>query len=259
MSSTIVKILREKKVPTKDESSGKKVVITKSKEFEKDLAKYGPQIGDKLKEFLKMKSDDPMSRFGAKDQHFTGGGPLGTAGVIHAHLNHDVQVLYRRSGKNPAKIELLRLGTHDDFGTGQPPNMKAQKTLAKQVVSLVTEAHKGDVLQDKFTVLRDKFKSSKSEDGEKMSRAETMQLRRVKRIKDHDVWAGGNRPSFGPALSTKVSATREVVLQRRLSDGKITVAQRSDSLSPENDTTLRSFPNTEQGYDKALSYYISLT
>lgn len=80
-----------------------------------------------------VKSKDPMEKFGSKDQHFVGGGPLSASKLIHAHLTHDISLLYKRSGRNPTVIDLYAIVTHDELGTGQPPNLKLQKTIAKKV------------------------------------------------------------------------------------------------------------------------------
>lgn len=109
-----------------------KVVFRRSQAFNDSMKKY-KDLAPKIADFIKVKSIDPMAKFGTKDQHFVGGGPLTASGVIHVHLTHDLQLLYRRSGKNPTVIELLLVGSHDDFGTGQPANPKRQKTLAKQL------------------------------------------------------------------------------------------------------------------------------
>ena len=112
------------------------------------------------------------------------------------------------------------------------------------------------MLVDTFNDLRSRMKASREEDSEvTFSRDDDRRLRVLKRVKDHDVWPGGNRPSYGPALSSKISATREVVLQRRPSDGKICVSQRSDTAS---DVGLRTFANNAQGYTKALDYYLTM-
>lgn len=254
MLTRILRLTEKKKDAGKPAEPPAKVKITRSSEFNADLKKHSGTIGAKMADFIKMKMDDPMAQFGGTDRHFTAG-PLAGTGIIHAHLNHNLQVLYRRSGKNPTKIELLRLGSHDDFGTGQPSNQKIMKNVARQIDGMVTEA-KGHVLNDMFAKLNKQMKASRQENSRvKFTKEDERHLRALKRVKDQDVWTGGNRPTHGPALSSKVSATREIVLQRRTSDGKICVSQRSDTA---NDAALRTFANNAQGYEKALAYYMSL-
>ena len=115
------------------------VKFRKSKYFDETFAKYEVEAADKFKEFVKTKSEDPMSKFGAKDTHFNGDAPLGKTGVIHAHLTRDLSILYRRSGKNPTFIDLLVIGSHADLGTGTPANIKKQKAMAKKIDDMVVE------------------------------------------------------------------------------------------------------------------------
>lgn len=106
-----------------------KVEFRRSQLFNQTLAKH-KGIANKLAEFIQFKTNDPMARFGKKDQHFAGG-DLGETGLIHAHLTNDISVLYRRSGRDPTYIDLIALLTHDDLGTGNPPNQKQQRKMAK--------------------------------------------------------------------------------------------------------------------------------
>jgi mRNA-degrading endonuclease YafQ of YafQ-DinJ toxin-antitoxin module len=98
--------------------------------FRQTLAKHKQEVSAKLQEFIKQKSADPMSRFGAKDQHFVAG-VLRDSGLIHAHLTHDISILYKRHGKNPTLIDLYAIASHDELGTGQPANLKKQKSIVK--------------------------------------------------------------------------------------------------------------------------------
>jgi hypothetical protein len=76
-----------------------------------------------------------MAPFGSRDGMFAGGGNF-TAAVPklrHAHMTHDVSVFYRLSGANPTVIDLFGFFSHDESGTGQPANIKKQKSLAKSL------------------------------------------------------------------------------------------------------------------------------
>ena len=121
-------------------SSEAKVKFRKSSFFNETFEKHRASVAEKLKAFMATKSDDPMAKYGAKDSHFTGNGPYGLIGVLHAHLTHDISVIYRRSGKNPTYIDLLAILSHDELGTGQPPNIKKQKTMAKKLDTMTTES-----------------------------------------------------------------------------------------------------------------------
>lgn len=111
-----------------------KVKFRRSALFNETLAKH-KEVAGRLQEFIRQKSEDPMSRFGAKDQHFSSSGILQQTGLIHAHLTHDISILYKRHSKDPIIIDLYAILTHDELGTGQPPNLKQQKKMVKQLSS----------------------------------------------------------------------------------------------------------------------------
>lgn len=99
--------------------------------FSETFAKHKAEIADKFKEFIKVKSTDPMAQFGAKDKHFNGAGNL--SGFIHAHLTKDISLVYKRHGKNPTIIDLYAIASHAELGTGEPANMKQQKNISKKM------------------------------------------------------------------------------------------------------------------------------
>ena len=99
-------------------------------ELFKTTLKSHPEAIDAFKKFITLKSSDPMAQFGAKDRHFSGDGQL--PGYIHAGLTHDVSIVYKRSGKNPTILDLYAVLSHDELGTGQPANLKKQKSNSKQ-------------------------------------------------------------------------------------------------------------------------------
>jgi hypothetical protein len=86
--------------------------------------------------FLKTKLENPMQPFGSRDGPFKGTGILKTAvpgeTLIHAHLLHDMNIVYSMSGRNPTVFKLYAVYSHDDLGTGQPANIKKQKQVAKK-------------------------------------------------------------------------------------------------------------------------------
>ena len=113
-----------------DITSANVVQFRRTKLFNQTLANH-KEVAGKVEEFIKFKTNDPLGRFGKKDQHFVSGGVLSNTGMIHAHLTGDISLIYKRSGKNPTIIDLVAVLTHDELGTGQPPNMKQQKKMAK--------------------------------------------------------------------------------------------------------------------------------
>jgi len=117
------------------------VQFRRSKLFNETLAKHRDAAA-KVAEFIKLKTQDPMDQFGKKDQHFVNNGILQATGLIHAHLTFDLSILYKRSGRNPTIIDLVAIATHDELGTGQPPNIKQQKKMVKVLTSQTFESRK---------------------------------------------------------------------------------------------------------------------
>lgn len=103
------------------------------------LAQYGNQLASKYEEFLRIKQQDPMQKFSSKDAPFSSDGILKYAipneTLLHAHLMHDINILYTLKGRNPTEIKLYGIFTHDEIGTGQPPNLKRQKQITKQLAN----------------------------------------------------------------------------------------------------------------------------
>jgi hypothetical protein len=138
--------LREAKYQVKagnefDIKSANIVQFRRCKLFDQTLATH-QNVTSKLQEFIAFKTNDPMGRFGKKDQHFISGGILVQTGLIHAHLTGDISILYKRSGRDPVIIDLVAILTHDELGTGQPPNIKQQKKMVKTLTSQTFESKK---------------------------------------------------------------------------------------------------------------------
>ena len=126
------------KVGTEFPIKNSKIVrFRQCKLFDETLKKHR-SIMPKLMEFIEFKSENPLGRFGKKDQHFTAG-PISDTKVIHCHLSGDISVLYFRSGRDPINIDLVMIGTHDELGTGQPGNNKVQKQVVKAMSDQVFE------------------------------------------------------------------------------------------------------------------------
>jgi hypothetical protein len=94
-----------------------------------------PQIVKKFDEFIRSKSLNPIAPYGSSDKPFRGGGFFSNAvpKLRHAHLTHDISIVYLISGFNPTQIKLYGLFSHDEMGTGQPANIKKQKSLSRQL------------------------------------------------------------------------------------------------------------------------------
>jgi mRNA-degrading endonuclease YafQ of YafQ-DinJ toxin-antitoxin module len=100
----------------------------------KDTLNSHPLLLDKVDAFIRTKLADYSAQFGASDKAFAANGNFINAvpGLKHAHLNHDISMVYKIHGANPRFLDLYGLFSHDDLGTGQPKNDKRQKTRAKQ-------------------------------------------------------------------------------------------------------------------------------
>jgi len=106
------------------------------RETTKDVFKKNPKAAQVFKDFMAAKTNDPMQPFGGKDLPFKGGD---LKGYLHVALAHDLRLIYKIGGKNPTYIYLYFVGTHDESGTGQPPNPKRQKQLAQKLDNQVFE------------------------------------------------------------------------------------------------------------------------
>lgn len=96
----------------------------------------GDTFRDSFKRFLEFKqqaakSGNPLQPYGARDKPFIPNGQLRNAvpneTLVHAHLSHDLNLVYSMTGRNPIIYKLYGFFTHDDLGTGQPANIKRQR------------------------------------------------------------------------------------------------------------------------------------
>lgn len=105
--------------------------------------KIYPQIAQKIQEFRDLKKNNPLDLFGSNDKNFVSGGVFKNAlpKARKAHLTQDISIIYELSGRNPTNIKLYGVFTHEDMGTGQPPNIKIQRNLAKRLATEETEIY----------------------------------------------------------------------------------------------------------------------
>lgn len=96
----------------------------------------GDTFRESFKRFLEFKqqaakSGNPLQPYGARDKPFIPNGQLRNAvpneTLVHAHLSHDLNLVYSMTGRNPIIYKLYGFFTHDDLGTGQPANIKRQR------------------------------------------------------------------------------------------------------------------------------------
>jgi mRNA-degrading endonuclease YafQ of YafQ-DinJ toxin-antitoxin module len=80
-----------------------------------------------LDQFVKFKETSPSQAFGSKDYKYKSGI---LSDYWHAGLSFDDSLIYQIQRKGDDYTFLLYgLYSHDDSGTGQPPNMKKQRAL----------------------------------------------------------------------------------------------------------------------------------
>jgi mRNA-degrading endonuclease YafQ of YafQ-DinJ toxin-antitoxin module len=96
-----------------------------------------PVIGQKINDFVTFKSQNPLAQYGASDKPFQGKGNFGTViqGLKHAHLTHDIMIVYTLGGRNPIEFRLYGVFSHDELGIGQPANAKRQKSQVKRMAN----------------------------------------------------------------------------------------------------------------------------
>lgn len=96
-----------------------------------------------LRRFMGTKRQNPQQMVSAEDTPFRSDGHFGRAipGVAHAHLGLDLSIVYLVVGR---KIFLYGFYTHDELGTGQPPNINKQKSMAVRFKNVTP----GDMLRE---------------------------------------------------------------------------------------------------------------
>ena len=100
-----------------------------------DKARAYPIIGQKMQDFRTFKSANPLQQYGGSDKPFVSNGFFGNTvrGLKHAHLTHDIMVVYKLSGHDPKVFDLYGIFSHDELGIGQPANLKKQKSAASRL------------------------------------------------------------------------------------------------------------------------------
>lgn len=133
--------LLEGKRPEPKSDDKKPVMVVKTcplfdETFLRAVQLRGDSFRESFKRFLEFKqqaakSGNPLQPYGARDKPFIPNGQLRSAvpneTLIHAHLSHDLNLVYSMTGRNPVIYKLYGFFTHDDLGTGQPANIKRQK------------------------------------------------------------------------------------------------------------------------------------
>lgn len=114
-------------------SAGPEFVDT-FKAFKK--AGLGERLTKALDKFKTVKEADPMAAYGSSDKPFLSDGHF--SGLSHAHLTHNISLVYRFD-RGTRQIKLYGFYTHDDLGTGTPPNLRKQSTVGPRLKGQVFE------------------------------------------------------------------------------------------------------------------------
>lgn len=104
--------------------------------FNKTVRKREPRVINKIKEFINFKKEKPLEDFGSRDRPYTGESlkrAVRDETMRHVHLTHDISLLYTISGNDTKIIKLYGVFSHDESGTGQPPNINKQQNLADKL------------------------------------------------------------------------------------------------------------------------------
>lgn len=96
-----------------------------------------PVVAQKLQEFRKFKADAPLQPFGSSDKPFKGYGIFSSVipSLRHAHLTHDIMIVYKITGRDPTVFDLYGIFSHDELGIGQPANINRQRSMAAKLSS----------------------------------------------------------------------------------------------------------------------------
>jgi len=121
------------------------VILDYGSMWEPSLAvaiKDTPNILQKISEFVKTKLDNPMAPFGTNDRPFLNDGiyKKHVPKALKAHLNRDISIVYELSGRNPTVIKMYGVFTHAALGTGQPPKINTQRSMAKALSGSFNES-----------------------------------------------------------------------------------------------------------------------
>lgn len=104
------------------------------------------RLSRELESFIQWKQQYPFNGagydspgFGDSDKKFKTTGNFGTVvpGISHAHLTHNLSVVYKIEDD---KLNIYGIYSHDDLGTGNPPNIQRQKQMATRWANMSLQA-----------------------------------------------------------------------------------------------------------------------
>jgi mRNA-degrading endonuclease YafQ of YafQ-DinJ toxin-antitoxin module len=99
-------------------------------------AGVGDRLTKALDKFRLSKETAPTVPYGSSDKPFRGDGHF--SGLSHAHLTHDISLVYRYD-RSSNQFKLYGFFKHDDLGTGTPPNLRKQSSVGSRLTTQVFE------------------------------------------------------------------------------------------------------------------------
>jgi addiction module RelE/StbE family toxin len=143
----------------------KKVVIlhdTKRLKSSVALAKRRvPKLPQILTDFLKFKKTNPKQPYNTNDDALKGG-ELKNVGLRHFDIGREYRLYYRVvEDSDSIKVILYGVFTHEETGTGRPPNQNKQKSFADTVrnaenrlTPVSTDANRDPVIERYFNWIK---------------------------------------------------------------------------------------------------------
>jgi hypothetical protein len=110
-------------------------IVDRGPEFSQTLKRY-PSIADRFDSWIKAKMASPLSLIGY-DKPFVPKSPY--AGLMHAHMDDDVSVVYRLVGRDPRHIKVYGFYSHEDLGTNKASKPRIQQNVSRRLLSQVFE------------------------------------------------------------------------------------------------------------------------
>jgi hypothetical protein len=88
-------------------------------------------VKERFQSFLETKKHNAMTPFGGKDYPIKAG-PM--AGILHSGLTSDISVFYEIRDRDPHRVYLYFIATHDEAGiASRGKNLRLQKNLGRKI------------------------------------------------------------------------------------------------------------------------------
>jgi len=109
-------------------------VVDRGPEFDQTSNRY-QSIINRYNNWIRAKIESPLSLIGY-DKPFAPNSPY--SGLMHAHMDGDISVVYKLVGRNPRHIKVYGFYSHEDLGT-KPPRHQIQQAVGNRLLSQVFE------------------------------------------------------------------------------------------------------------------------